>query len=138
MKIQHVPLELVNQVWHKVVKFIDDAILQQEGPADYTLDQVRTYVTNGMWMLVVAVDEDGSICGATTINFFNRPNDRIAFITYIGGKHIVSKESYDQLCTLCKSFGATKIEGAVNDAVARLWRRFGFIEKYKIVEVALP
>lgn len=138
MKIQHVPLELVNQVWHKVVKFIDDAIVQQSGDPDFTLDQVRTYVTSGMWMLAVVVDEDNNICGAMTINYFNRPNDRVAFITYIGGKHIANKESFDSLCTLCKSFGATKIEGAVNDAVARLWNRFGFIEKYKVVEVALP
>ena len=137
MKIQHVPLELVNQVWPKIVTFIDEAVVQQSGEPDFTLDQVRTYVTMGTWLLAVVVDEDGAIKGAMTINFFNRPNDRVAFITYIGGKHIVSKESFDQLATLCKSFGATKIEGAVNEAVARLWRRFGFTEKYRIAGVTL-
>lgn len=137
MRVQHVPLELVNQVWPKVVKYIDDAVIQQSGEPDFTLDQVRTYVTSGTWMLAVVVDAEGAINGAMTINFFNRPNDRVAFITYIGGKHIVSKESFDQLATLCKSFGATKIEGAVNEAVARLWRRFGFTEKYRIAGVTL-
>jgi len=75
--------------------------------------------------------------GAMTINFFNRPNDRVAFITYIGGKHIAEQETFDQLATLCRSFGATKIEGAVNEAVARLWRRFGFTEKYRIAGVTI-
>lgn len=137
MKIQHVPLELVNQVWPKVVTFIDDAIVQQAGDPDFTLDQVRTYVTMGTWLLAVVVNDDGAIKGAMTINFFNRPNDRVAFITYIGGKHIVSKEWFEQLSALCKSFGATKIEGAVNEAVARLWRRFGFTEKYRIGGVTI-
>ena len=137
MRVQHVPLELVNQVWPKVVKYIDDAVIQQSGEPDFTLDQVRTYVTSGTWMLAVVVDAEGAINGAMTINFFNRPNDRVAFITYIGGKHIVSKEAFDQLAMLCKSFGATKIEGAVNEAVARLWRRFGFTEKYRIAGVTL-
>ena len=137
MKIQHVPVEYVNQVWPQVENYIKVAVEQQEGPPDYSVDQVRTFVTTGMWMLAVVVDEDGSIAGAMTINFFNRPNDRVAFITYIGGKHIVSKESFDQLCTLCKSFGATKIEGAVNEAVSRLWRRFGFAEKYRIAGVTI-
>jgi hypothetical protein len=41
------------------------------------------------------------------------------------------------MCQVLKTYGATSIEGAVNDAVARLWQRFGFVEKYKIVEVAL-
>lgn len=137
MKIQHVPVEYVNQVWPQVENYIKVAVEQQEGTPDYSVDQVRTFVTTGMWMLAVVVDEDGSIAGAMTINFFNRPNDRVAFITYIGGKHIVSKESFDQLCTLCKSFGATKIEGAVNEAVSRLWRRFGFAEKYRIAGVTI-
>lgn len=137
MKIQHVPIEFVNQVWPKVVTYIDAAVVQQAGEADFTLDQVRTFVTTGTWLLAVVVDEDNAIKGAMTINFFNRPNDRVAFITYIGGKHIVEKESFDQLAALCKSFGATKIEGAVNEAVARLWRRFGFTEKYRIAGVTL-
>jgi hypothetical protein len=138
MKIQHVPLDFVNQVWPRVVHYLDAAIVQQDGEPDFTLDQVRTYVTNGQWMMIVAIDAESKIHGAATINFFNRPNDRVAFITYIGGRLVANKDTFDQLCTLCKTFGATKIEGAVNEAVSRLWRKFGFKEKYRIAEVALP
>jgi len=138
MKIQHVPIQFVNQVWPKIVAFIDAAITQQAGEPDYTLDQVRTLVTNGQWVMLIAVDDVNDIRGVATINFFNRPNDRVAFVTYIGGRLIAGEDTFKQLCSLCKTFGATKIEGAVNEAVSRLWRKFGFREKYRIAEVALP
>jgi hypothetical protein len=137
MKIQHVPPEYVNQVWLQVSDFVQAAIDNQEGESDYTLDQVRTFVTAGKWMLVVAVTGDGKIRGCAVVNFFNRPNHRVAFITHIGGKLVTSPDTFNQFRTLLVTFGATSIEGAVNDAVARLWRRYGFIEKYRIVEVKL-
>lgn len=138
MKIQHVPLELVNHVWPKVVKFLDAAVVQQDGEPDYHIEHVRALVTGGQWVLVVATDDELNIHGAATISLFNRPNDRVAFVTYIGGRLIANEDTFTQLCTLCKSFGATKIEGAVNESVSRLWRKFGFKEKYRIAEVALP
>jgi len=64
MKVQHVPLELVNQVWPKIVTYIDEAVVQQAGDPDFTLDQVRTFVTMGTWLLAVVVDEDGSSQGS--------------------------------------------------------------------------
>lgn len=136
MKVQHVPIHYVNQTWPTVSEFIKAAIEQQTGNKDYTLEQVQVYVSSGQWMLLVAT-EDEKVIGAATVNLFNRPNHRVAFITYIGGRLIVSKESFKQMCQVLQSFGATSIEGAVNDAIARLWQRFGFVEKYKIVEVAL-
>ena len=136
MMVQHVPIQYVNQTWPSVFEFIKAAIEQQTGDKDYTLEQVQAYVMGGQWVLLVAT-EDEKVIGAATVNLFNRPNHRVAFITYIGGRLIVSKESFKQMCQVLQSFGATSIEGAVNDAVARLWQRFGFVEKYKIVEVAL-
>jgi hypothetical protein len=134
MKIQHVPIEFVNQTWVHVEKFISDAVNNQVGENDFNLDEVRVYVTSGQWMLLVAVDE-GSIKGAAVVNFFNRPRHRVAFVMYIGGRLVCNRETFKQLCDLLKAFGATKIEGAVNDAIARLWRRFGFTDKYRITEV---
>ena len=136
MNVQHVPIQYVNQTWVSVSDFIKAAIEQQTGDKDYTLEQVQLYVSSGQWMLLVATEDD-VVIGAATVNLFNRPNHRVAFITYIGGRLIVNKESFKQMCQILKSFGATSIEGAVNDAIARLWQRFGFVEKYKIVEVAL-
>jgi hypothetical protein len=137
MNIQHVPVEFVNQVWPKIEGFLDVAIKQQDGEHDYTLDQVRTLVTTGQWLLVVASTEDEGLKGAATVSFSNRPSHRVAFITYIGGRLVTNPGTFKQLCAILKSYGATSIEGAVNKSVARLWRRYGFIEKYSIVGVTI-
>jgi hypothetical protein len=136
MNVQYVPVHHVNQTWPFVSEFLQSAIEQQSGNKDYTLEQVQVYVSSGQWVLLVAT-EDEKVIGAATVNLFNRPNHRVAFITYIGGRLIVSKESFKKMFKVLQTYGATSIEGAVNDAVARLWQRFGFVEKYKIVEVVL-
>jgi hypothetical protein len=136
MKIQHVALDYVNQTWPLVEGYIQSAVDAQLGEKDYTIDQVKLMVTSGRWMLLVAV-KDGSVKGAAVITFENRPNHRVAFVMYIGGRLVCDHETFGQLCDLLKAFGATKIEGAVSDSIARLWRRFGFTDKYRITEVKI-
>jgi len=135
MKIQYVALEWVNYTWDKVEGFLADALVHSKG--DYTVEQVKVFVTQGRWALIVAVDDSGSIHGAATVEFFNRPDDRVAFITAIGGKLVSSADTFEQLRTYAKSMGATAIEGAARESIARLWRRYGFEEKYRIVGVKL-
>ena len=125
----------VHQSWSLVEKFLADAI--KWGGEDYTLDQVKTYLARGDWMLVVAVDEENNVHGAAAVNFFNMPNDRIAFVVAIGGKLISNQDTYKQFSTLLKSYGATKIQGAARESIARLWTRYGFTERYRIVEAKI-
>jgi hypothetical protein len=87
-------------------------------------------------MLIVAADDSG-IRGAAVVNFINRPNDRVAFIVAMGGKLISSKETFTEFSALLKAFGATYIEGAARESIARLWTRYGLEEKYRIVGVKL-
>jgi hypothetical protein len=87
--------------------------------------------------LVVAVDDEGAIHGAATVSFLNYPNDRVAFITFIGGKLISNKDTFEQFKNLLKANGATKIQGAAREAIARLWSRYGFEERYRIVETKI-
>ena len=134
MKIQHVNIDYVNQVWPKVEDYIKAALDYQ---TDYTLEHVKTFITTGAWTLVVAVDEAGGVKGASAVQFFNRPNDRVAFVVAMGGKLITNKETFQQFSDLLKAFGATAIEGAARESIARLWKRYGFEEKYRIVGVKL-
>ena len=134
MKIQHVNLEYVHQVWPKVEDYIKWALDYQ---TDYTIEHVKTFVTTGAWVLVIAVDDAGEIKGASTVQFFNRPNDRVAFVMSMGGKLISDKGTFQQFSDLLKAFGATAIEGAARESIARLWKRYGFEEKYRIVGVKL-
>lgn len=134
MKIQHVTLDYVNQVWPKVEDYIKWALDYQ---TDYTIEHVKTFVVTGAWVLVVAVDDADEVKGASVIQFFNRPNDRVAFVIAMGGRLISNKETFQQFSGLLKAFGATAIEGAAREAIARLWKRYGFEEKYRIVGVKL-
>jgi hypothetical protein len=133
--IRHVPIQYVNQAWSMVERFISDA--QQHCGDDYTVDQVKVYVSSGQWLLVVAADDEGAIHGAATVSFSNYPNDRVAFVTFIGGKLISNKDTFGQFKDLLKANGATKIQGAAREAIARLWSRYGFEERYRIVETKI-
>jgi hypothetical protein len=135
LSIRHVPIEYVNQAWPLVEKFIESA--QEYCGDDYTVSQVKVYVSSGQWLLVVAVDDEGAIHGAATVSFLNYPNDRVAFITFIGGKLISNKDTFGQFKNLLKANGATKIQGAAREAIARLWSRYGFEERYRIVETKI-
>lgn len=135
MKIQYVAAEWVNYTWDKVEGFIASALAHSNG--DYTPEQAKVLVTQGRWSLIVAVDDSGVIHGAATVEFFNRPDDRVAFITAIGGKLVSSEDTFEQLRAYARSMGATAIEGAARESIARLWQRYGFKEKYRIVGVKL-
>ena len=135
LSIRHVPVQYVNQAWPLVEKFIRDA--QEYCGDDYTMDQIKVYLATGQWLLVVAIDDEGGIHGASTVSFLNYPNDRVAFITFIGGKLISNKDTFGQFKDLLKANGATKIQGAAREAIARLWSRYGFEERYRIVETKI-
>lgn len=134
MKVEVVPIEWVHRVWESVEKFIASALEHAKG--EYTVDQVKAYVAQGQWALLVAT-EGTQVLGAATINFYNRANDRVAFVTTIGGRLISNPETFAQLKSYVVNMGATTMEGAARESIARLWKRYGFEEKYRIVEVKL-
>lgn len=136
VEIRHIPTNNVSQVWPLVEKYID-ASQQQGGGGDYTLDHVKVYLTSGMWILLVAVNEQGLVQGAMTVSFINYPNDRVAFITSTGGKAIISKETLKQLKNIVQQMGATKLQAAVRQSMKRLLSRTGFYDRYQIVETKL-
>ena len=130
MIVNHVQTNYCAQIWHEVEGFLAEACKFGD---EYTLDQIKVFVCTGQWMLLVALD-NGKIYGAATVNFLNMPNSRVAFVTAIGGKLISSKDTYKQMVDIFKHFGATKIQGAARESIARLWSRYGFKERYRIVE----
>jgi hypothetical protein len=135
LNITYVPLEFAAQAWPQVAPHIESAI--EYGGGDYTLDQVKLMCNTGKWLVLVATDENNAVQGAATVSYMNYPNDRIAFITFIGGKLISNKETFEQMCGILKSNGATKIQGYARPAIARLWSRYGFEERTTLVEAVL-
>jgi len=135
LTIQPVFTAAFHQAWPLVEGFLAQAL--EWGGDDYTVEQAKVYLARGDWMLVVAVDEENKIYGAAAVNFNSMPNDRVAFVVAIGGKLISSQDTYTQFTALLKAHGATKIQGAARESIARLWTRYGFKERYRIVEAKL-
>jgi hypothetical protein len=134
MKIQHVDVNYTNQLWPQVEQFIDAALTHQD---DYNIEHVKVFVTDGTWVLIVAIDDDSVIHGAATVQFYNRPSDRVAFVVTTGGRMIVNQETFDQFSALLKAFGATYVECAARESTARLYERVGMKEKYRVVGAKL-
>lgn len=135
MQIQYVPVEYIHQTWPLVEGYIASALEYSHG--EYTPEQAKVYLATGQWTLYVAVDDAGTLHGAGAVVFNNRPNDRVAFVIAIGGKMFTSHDTWRQFVDLLKSRGATQVEGAARESIARLWKRYGFEEKYRIVGVKI-
>jgi len=135
MIVQEVPLQYVNMVWPSVEGFIASAIPHSGG--DITLEETKSYCVNGVWKLLVAVDEANTVHGAVTLHFFNRINHRVAFITTIGGKGILTPENFSQFSDILRSNGATCIEGSVRDSLMRMAARFGAIKKSNNIQLVI-
>lgn len=138
LNVAAVPLRMVAQTWSDAEAFIKSGLdMGQTDFQDYTIDQVKAMILQGYWHLVVGYDDAGKIHGAAAVETINRANDRVAFIVSIGGRLVANETTFNQLSEVLRSFGATTIEGAARESIARLWSRFGFKTKYAVVGVRI-
>jgi hypothetical protein len=107
-------------VWKDVESFLNASINVSGG--DFTLDQLKFSLGRGEQTLLVSVNEQNVINGAMTVEFTNRPNDRVMFITALGGNGIVNDETFSQVESWAKSQGATKASAWAQEAQARLYK----------------
>jgi hypothetical protein len=134
LKFYVVPTSHIQQTWDKVEIMLDRAMAHSGG--EYDLDQLKVLLTQGRQVLCVCAEEDLVIKCALAVEWINYPNDRVAFITAIGGK--TDKQCFGEFEQWVKDNGGTKIQGAAFEAVARLWKRaYGFENRYIIVEKKL-
>jgi hypothetical protein len=104
---------------------------------DYTIDQIKAFLANGTWVLLVATDEENAIHGVASISFYNMPNYRVGFITAMAGKTIVNEDVYAQVCSFIKANGATRVQCAARESAARLYKQVGMEERHVIMETKL-
>jgi hypothetical protein len=134
MKFELVPTEWTARLWPEIEQYVSMA--QEFSSDEYTVDQVKTLVLTGVWNLLVATEDD-KFCGAVVMSVSNRPNDRAAFIVTMGGKNILNVDGINQIKEIAVKLGATVLEGAVRESVARLAIKAGFTEKCRLIEVKL-
>lgn len=135
LNVRYVQTDFVHQTWPLVEQYLTAALKYSDG--DYSADQIKTLLSTGVWLLLVAIDEEQEIHGAATVSFNNTPNDRIAFITALGGKALINDDVYGQLSTILKGLGATKIQCVARESAARLYAKVGFKEKHTILEIEI-
>ena len=135
LSVQPVSINVFHQTWPLVEGMFAKANKYDAG--DYTLEQIKTYLASGTWLLLVAVDEENKIHGAASINFYNMPNYRVGFITAMAGKAIVNDDVYGQVCEILKANGATRVQCAARESAARLYKQVGMEERHVIMETKL-
>lgn len=131
MKILRIPPEQVAQRWSTIVPFLEDALTK--AVADVNADQTKVYLSSGQWLLLGGFEGE-NLLGIVAVQFSNRANDRVAFITAVGGREIINETLIDEFRTILRAQGATMIQGCVRESVARLLRKFGFAERAILVE----
>jgi len=136
MKIQCIELPYINMMWPHIEPFIRKSS-EAAGVNEHTLDQYKLRLIDGTWTALVAVDAENKIKGAAVVHFFNRPDARVGFIVSIAGRLITNEDTFEQLKNFMRINGATKIEGNARESIARLWTRYGFKEKYRVVGVSI-
>lgn len=134
--IQVLPIStnIVHQTWPKIEPFL--AKVEPYSKASFSLEQMRTEIFTGRWLVYVAV-ENMEVLGALAMQYQNRMNARVAFIFAIGGKGIAQTDSIEQLKELFKKNGATELEGSMRPSAYRLWKKFGLKAKYQVAGMKL-
>ena len=120
IKVHWVDPNKVYQVWGEVEGFLSASIATNTG--DCTLGQLKTLLVKGEQSLLVGVEES-KILGAMTVQFINYPNERVMFITALGGKGIVNNNTFSQVEEWARTQGATKSAAWAQEIQARLYKQ---------------
>ena len=134
MKLYIVPTIQVQRFWHLAEPLLQKAL--DKGNGEFTADQLKLLVTQGQQQLLLVMKDE--ICYvALTVQWINFPNDRVAYITYIGGKN--TKAGFEQFKQWVKENGGTSIQGSTKyESIAKLWNRlYGYEKKYTLMELKL-
>ena len=133
--VQYVTPAKIYGIWDDIKDFLDASV--KVGSGDYTLEQLKGLLVSNAQTLLVVVKED-NIIGAITIEFINYPNDRVMFITALGGKGIVNSKTFSQVEKWAKMQGATKSAAWAQEAQARLYKnKAGFTTMRYVMEKKL-
>ena len=132
-QINIVAPDFINQYWNKIEPFFESSF--KFSTDDYSVDQIKFLLVNGQQICLVAVDEDGSIIGASAVSISNFPNHRVLHITSMGGRALVEDDLIQQFEAWARSQGVTKIRAFAQDAQTRLYRmKMGFESVANVVE----
>ena len=136
LEVGWIPAEGIETFWPEVEPFIARSC--EESLGDLPLIELKEKLLVGEWALIVVYELDtAKIEGAVVVHIYDRVNDKVAFVTAIGGLFITNEYSFERLKELLRVFGATCIEGNVRDSVLRLLSKLGFEKKSTTIKYTL-
>ena len=132
-KVQVVGPDQIHRLWDEVEDWLKGYI--ELANNECTIEQLKGLLAAGARILLVSSDEDNELTGAMTVEFINHPNERVMFISALGGKGIVNEQTFSQVKEWAKMQGATKIIAWAKEGQARLYKqKVGFISNRYVVE----
>ena len=132
-QINIVAPDFINQYWNKIKPFFESSF--KFSTDDYSVDQIKFLLVNGQQICLVAVEDDGSIIGASAVSISNYPNHRVLHITSMGGRALIEPDLIKHFEAWARSQGVTKIRAFAQDAQARLYKmKMGFQSVSQVVE----
>ena len=135
IQVHTVSPDKIYQIWSEIEHYLKASIETSTG--DCTLDQLKVLLVEGKQTLLIGLESD-KIVGTMTVEFINYPNERVMFITALGGKGIVNNETFSQVETWAKLQGATKSAAWAKEAQARLYQqKAGFTTMRYVMEKKL-
>jgi hypothetical protein len=135
LKLYVVPTFHVQQYWYLAEPLLQKAL--DKGNDEFTADQLKLVTAQGEQQLLLLMDEKQQCHCALTVRFYTYPNDRVCYITYIGGHN--TQAGFDQFKSWAKNNGATSIQGSTKyKSIEKLWNRFyGYEKKYTLMELKI-
>jgi hypothetical protein len=130
-----IPQQLVHQYWCLAIPHLQRAL--DAGNGEFTIDQLKLFTAEGNCILLLVLNQEKKCTCALTIQWVTYPNDRVCYITYIGGT--TSQEAWNQFVEWVKQNGGTSIQGSTKlKAIERLWRiKWNMKPKYTLMELKL-
>lgn len=128
----YVPPSDVKNFWPRCMSYIAQGLAPSQGEVD--LRHVQEAAEKGAIQLIAAIGGNEQVCGALVVEFIQFPNYQVAHIISVGGKGMIfAEEGWAHIRTWLSQRGVKKIQGLCLPAQARLWRRLGFSEAYRLV-----
>ena len=131
MYAQPIHPDYLQRNWPIVKDWLEAGMRESNG--EYTVEQLKVFVMQGRHVLLCVILGE-RIVGAMTIAFEDFPNERVAFVSSMGGAGIVNQEVLESVSDWCRRNGCTALRGAVRPSVAKLFKKLDFEQRYIIVE----
>jgi hypothetical protein len=130
MQLFEVPSTHIDMAWSDGACALEKACERADG--EVTASQLKLMLSRGELKLLTDECKQAWVA----VRFDQLPNLRVLFVYSIYAPGMTFPAAFEQLKAYARDNGASRIRGACQESVARLWtRKFGFREAYRIMEI---